>query len=103
MASLTAGTELMMCPSAVSFTCFTTFTCTGFHVNISPMQSLNYSVLWQIDKSMWKQGSGRKVEIDTSRLLEQFAIKELGTFKTHDASNSQNIMLNEKIAHNFSK
>lgn len=60
-------------------------------------------MLCQIDKSMWKQGSGRKIKIDASRLLEQFATKELGTFKTPEASNSQNIMLNEKIAHNFSK
>lgn len=67
------------------------------------MQWLDYSTLWQIDKSMWKRGSGRKVEIDTSHLLEQFAIKELGTFKAPDASSSQNIMLSEKIAHNFSK
>lgn len=55
----------------------------------------------KIDKSMWKQGSSRKIEIETSRLFEQFAIKELGTFKLPDASSSQNIMLNEKIAHNF--
>lgn len=67
------------------------------------MQSLHYFIFWQIDKSMWKQRSRRKIEIDTSRLFEQFAIKELGTFKLPDASNSQNIMLNEKIAHNFSK
>lgn len=67
------------------------------------MQSLNYLIFWQIDKSMWKQGSSRKIEIETSRLFEQFAIKELGTFKLPEASSSQNIMLNEKIAHNFSK
>lgn len=67
------------------------------------MLLLKYAMLWQIDKSVWKQVRGKKVEIDTSRLLEQFSIQDLGTFKAADASNGQNIMLNEKIAHTFSK
>lgn len=67
------------------------------------MEWLNYAVLWQVDRSMWKRASGRKIEIDASRLLRQFAVKEVGTIKASDTSNSQNIMLNEKIAHNFSK
>lgn len=52
---------------------------------------------------MWKQGSSRRIEIDTSRLYEQFAIKDPGTLSAAEPSNSQHIMLNQKIAHNFSE
>ncbi|KAM4736743.1 uncharacterized protein FYW61_004408 [Anableps anableps] len=55
----------------------------------------------KIAKTFWVQEKSRKPEIDTSRLYEQFTVKDLGTFGTTDSSNSQHIMLNQKIAHNF--
>uniref|UniRef100_UPI0037E7538C uncharacterized protein n=1 Tax=Semicossyphus pulcher TaxID=241346 RepID=UPI0037E7538C len=55
----------------------------------------------KIAKSFWIQESGRRIEIDTTRLYEQFAVKDLGTFGVSESSNTQHIILNEKIAHNF--
>ncbi|XP_047428453.1 formin-like protein 13 [Mugil cephalus] len=52
-------------------------------------------------KSYWSQQSTRKIEIDTSRLCEQFAAKDQGTFEAAETTNTQHIMLNQKIAHNF--
>ncbi|XP_042264119.1 formin-like protein 13 isoform X1 [Thunnus maccoyii] len=55
----------------------------------------------KIAKSFWIQESTKRIEIDTSRLYEQFAVKDLGTFGAAEPSNTQHIMLNQKIAHNF--
>ncbi|XP_023196660.1 formin-like protein 13 [Xiphophorus maculatus] len=55
----------------------------------------------KITKTFWVQEKSKKPEIDTSRLLEQFAVKDLGSFGTTDSSSTQHIMLNQKIAHNF--
>ncbi|XP_062283153.1 uncharacterized protein LOC133987725 [Scomber scombrus] len=55
----------------------------------------------KIAKSFWIQESTKRIEIDTSSLYEQFAVKDLGTFGATEPSNTQNIMLNQKIAHNF--
>ncbi|KAF6737076.1 Formin-H [Oryzias melastigma] len=55
----------------------------------------------KITKSFWLQEGARKADIDTSRLLEQFAVKDVVTLGPAEPSNSQNIMLNQKIAHNF--
>ncbi|XP_033485506.1 uncharacterized protein LOC117258589 [Epinephelus lanceolatus] len=55
----------------------------------------------KIAKSFWIQESTGRIEIDTSRLYEQFAIKDLGTFDAAEPSHTQHIMLNQKIAHNF--
>lgn len=55
----------------------------------------------KIAKSFWIQENTRKIEVDTSRLYEQFAVKDLGTFEAAEPNNTQHIMLNEKIAHNF--
>ncbi|XP_072222932.1 uncharacterized protein [Leuresthes tenuis] len=55
----------------------------------------------KIAKSFWTQQSSRRIEIDTSRLYEQFAVIDLGTFAAAEQSNTQHIMLNQKIAHNF--
>ena len=57
----------------------------------------------QIDKSFWKHGSTRKIELDTARLYEQFAVQHLEKFGAIEPSHVQHIMLNAKIAHNFSK
>nr|XP_046253301.1 formin-like protein 13 [Scatophagus argus] len=55
----------------------------------------------KIEKSFWIQESSRRIEIDTTRLFEQFAVKDLGKFGAAEPSNAQHIMLNQKIAHNF--
>ncbi|XP_034550783.1 formin-like protein 13 [Notolabrus celidotus] len=55
----------------------------------------------KIAKSFWIQGGAKRVEIDTSRLFEQFAVKDLGSFSMPEQSNTQQIILNAKIAHNF--
>uniref|UniRef100_A0A3Q3K036 FH2 domain-containing protein n=1 Tax=Monopterus albus TaxID=43700 RepID=A0A3Q3K036_MONAL len=55
----------------------------------------------KIAKSFWIQESTGRIEIDTSRLCEQFAVKNSGKFGATEPSNTQHIMLNQKIAHNF--
>lgn len=57
----------------------------------------------QIEKSFWMQRSSRRIEINTARLMEQFSVKDLGTLGVPEPSNGQQIMLNQKIAHNFSE
>lgn len=57
----------------------------------------------QIEKTFWMQRSSRRIQINTARLIEQFSIKDHGTFSVPEPSNSQHIMLNQKIAHNFSE
>ncbi|KAK5895172.1 hypothetical protein CesoFtcFv8_011790 [Champsocephalus esox] len=57
----------------------------------------------KIAKSFWKQESTGRIELDTSRLFEQFAVKDMGTFCASEPSTTQHIMLNQKIAHNFSE
>ncbi|XP_068191975.1 uncharacterized protein [Antennarius striatus] len=58
--------------------------------------------LGQIEKSLWTQESRRNVEIDTGRLLDQFAVRNLvGVTSVAESSQTQNIMLSEKVAHNF--
>ncbi|XP_069566985.1 uncharacterized protein [Brachyistius frenatus] len=55
----------------------------------------------KIAKTFWTQGSTERTEIDKSRLHEQFALKDLGSFSAAEPSNTQHILLNQKIAHNF--
>ncbi|XP_041860518.1 formin-like protein 13 isoform X2 [Melanotaenia boesemani] len=55
----------------------------------------------KIARSFWKLEISRKIEIDTSRLYEQFAIKDLGMLGVTEPNNTQHIMMNQKIAHNF--
>ncbi|XP_024915519.1 formin-like protein 13 [Cynoglossus semilaevis] len=55
----------------------------------------------KIAKSFWKQQSPRTIEVDTTRLYEQFAVKSLGTFAAVEHNNTQEILLDKKIAHNF--
>ncbi|RVE71040.1 hypothetical protein OJAV_G00070130 [Oryzias javanicus] len=55
----------------------------------------------KITKSFWLQDGTKTVDIDTSRLLEQFVVKDVTTLGPAEPSSSQNIMLNQKIAHNF--
>lgn len=44
-----------------------------------------------------------RIEIDTSLLHKQFAVKDLRTVGVVEPNNTQHIMLNQKIAHNFSE
>ncbi|KAJ0064811.1 hypothetical protein NL108_015587, partial [Boleophthalmus pectinirostris] len=56
----------------------------------------------KVSKSIWSQSGGKKIEIDKSRLFEQFAVKNSGTVHSiMEPIHTQNIMLNHKIAHNF--
>jgi hypothetical protein len=60
----------------------------------------------QMEKSFWTRGNAGKIEMDTSRLYEQFAVQDFGTFGgITEHSNNFHIMLNSdtKVAHNFSK
>ncbi|XP_034029298.1 formin-like protein 13 [Thalassophryne amazonica] len=52
-------------------------------------------------KSFWVQQSASRVEIDGLRLYEQFAVEDTVTVGASEPSNTQHIMLNQKIAHNF--
>lgn len=67
------------------------------------MAVLSEFISLQIEKTFWMQQSSRRIEINTARLIEQFSVKDPGTFGVPELSNSQQIMLNQKIAHNFSK
>ncbi|XP_028849100.1 delphilin isoform X2 [Denticeps clupeoides] len=56
----------------------------------------------KVDKSFWTLGVTGKVEIDTSRLFEQFRVKDPGSAGDAPAPSHQvEIMLNQKVAHNF--
>ncbi|KAM4610175.1 uncharacterized protein ACJ7VT_013485 isoform 2-T2 [Polymixia lowei] len=55
----------------------------------------------KIEKSFWTRGGAKKIEIDTSHLYEQFAVQDLGAFSGFESSHAPEIMLNQKIAHNF--
>ncbi|XP_061908543.1 formin-H isoform X1 [Entelurus aequoreus] len=56
----------------------------------------------KIAKSFWGKQSNQRIEVDTARLYQQFAVKNPGSFEVPEPSNvQQHIMLNQKIAHNF--
>lgn len=55
----------------------------------------------KVSKSFWAQDGAKRIEIDTSRLHKQFAVKKIEALGISESSNSQNIMLNQKVAHNF--
>lgn len=62
-----------------------------------------FLLLLQIAKSLWARRSPREIEIDTCRLYEQFGVKDLGHYSNSESSNHAEILLNAKIAHNFSE
>lgn len=62
-----------------------------------------FLLLLQIAKSLWARGSPREIEIDTSRLYEQFGVKDSGHSSSTESTNHVEILLNAKIAHNFSE
>ncbi|KAL1020596.1 hypothetical protein UPYG_G00002190 [Umbra pygmaea] len=56
----------------------------------------------KIEKSFWSQGKTGDIHFDTTRLHKLFAVQDLGTpGGVSETSNSVNIMLNPKVAHNF--
>ncbi|KAF7209212.1 formin-E [Nothobranchius furzeri] len=55
----------------------------------------------KITKSFWIPEKPSRIEINTIRLLEQFAVKDIGALGVVEQSSSQHILLNPKIAHNF--
>ncbi|XP_051915401.1 uncharacterized protein LOC127596664 [Hippocampus zosterae] len=75
--------------------------------NLSPRKIHTKAFHWdlvgpdKIAKSFWEKGSQRRVEVDTRRLYMQFSVKNVGSFAAPEPSNTQHIMLNQKIAHNF--
>ncbi|XP_060749446.1 uncharacterized protein LOC132861857 isoform X3 [Tachysurus vachellii] len=66
-------------------------------------KAFHWDVLMQdkIAKSLWTRGSPREIEIDTSRLYEQFGVKDSGQISTAESSKHAEILLNAKVAHNF--
>lgn len=64
---------------------------------------IDCSLHLQIEKSMWSRRNPRKIEIDTSRLYELFGVRETGRVVRSESISTMEIMLNSKIAHNFSK
>ncbi|KAK7132681.1 hypothetical protein R3I93_019041 [Phoxinus phoxinus] len=55
----------------------------------------------KIEKSIWSCRNPRKTEIDTSRLLELFGVRELCGPGRSESTSTMEIMLNSRIAHNF--
>ncbi|XP_076023244.1 uncharacterized protein LOC143013485 [Genypterus blacodes] len=55
----------------------------------------------KIGKSFWIQDGRKRIELDTARLLEQFAVTDHATPSAVEPSTTKHIMLDEKIAHNF--
>ncbi|XP_060793384.1 uncharacterized protein LOC132896514 isoform X2 [Neoarius graeffei] len=66
-------------------------------------KAFHWDVIMQdkIAKSLWARGSPQEIEIDTSRLYEQFGVKDPGHFSSTESTNHVEILLNPKIAHNF--
>uniref|UniRef100_UPI00398F83EE uncharacterized protein n=1 Tax=Pristiophorus japonicus TaxID=55135 RepID=UPI00398F83EE len=55
----------------------------------------------KIQKSIWGQSSTAKIQIYYPRLLDQFTIQDIITHSVNDLSTHQQILLNQKVAHNF--
>ncbi|XP_077432544.1 uncharacterized protein LOC144058132 isoform X2 [Vanacampus margaritifer] len=78
-----------------------------FRFKISPRQNRTKAFHWdivgpdKIAKSVWRKGSRRTLQVDTTRLYMQFSVKKVQTLGAPEPSTAQHIMLNQKIAHNF--
>ncbi|XP_041080242.1 formin-like protein 13 [Polyodon spathula] len=55
----------------------------------------------KISKSIWTQCSTEKIKIDAELLYDQFRIQELGTIVGVESATNHQILLNQKVAHNF--
>ncbi|KAJ8258130.1 hypothetical protein GJAV_G00193480 [Gymnothorax javanicus] len=54
----------------------------------------------KIGKTVWARCNS-DVQIDTLRLYQQFSVQEMGHHGALESTNNVNIMLNDKVAHNF--
>ncbi|XP_059836448.1 protein diaphanous homolog 3 isoform X3 [Hypanus sabinus] len=57
--------------------------------------------LERIPKSIWEQSHADKIQLHYPSLFDQFAVQEMATQLVNEFSTHQNILLNQKIAHNF--
>nr|XP_015220046.1 PREDICTED: formin-like protein 13 isoform X1 [Lepisosteus oculatus] len=55
----------------------------------------------RIGKSVWTRSDSGKIKIDGERLFEQFSVQDVGVIGGVESNNNPQIMLNQKIAHNF--
>ncbi|OXB54787.1 hypothetical protein ASZ78_002833 [Callipepla squamata] len=76
--------------------------------SLSPLAKRTKAFHWdvvpcdKIQKSIWGSCDLGKKKIDASRLYEQFQIQDVAVFSGSEPSVNQHIMLDRKIAHNFS-
>ncbi|XP_072917721.1 uncharacterized protein [Hemitrygon akajei] len=57
--------------------------------------------LERIPKSIWEHSHADKIQLHYPSLFDQFAVQEMATQLVNEFSTHQNILLNQKIAHNF--
>ncbi|MGH0163469.1 UNVERIFIED_CONTAM: hypothetical protein FKN15_050061 [Acipenser sinensis] len=57
----------------------------------------------KIPKSIWTQCNTEKIKIDADMLNDQFRVQELGTIAGVESATNHQILLNQKVAHNFSE
>ncbi|XP_058847123.1 uncharacterized protein LOC117412189 isoform X2 [Acipenser ruthenus] len=55
----------------------------------------------KIPKSIWTQCNTEKIKIDADMLNDQFRVQELGTIAGVESATNHQILLNQKVAHNF--
>ncbi|XP_048405639.1 uncharacterized protein LOC125461194 isoform X2 [Stegostoma tigrinum] len=55
----------------------------------------------KIQKSIWGQSNVAKIQLHHPRLLEQFCTQEIPMHSVNDFSTHPQILLNQKVAHNF--
>ncbi|XP_043566144.1 uncharacterized protein LOC122560035 isoform X3 [Chiloscyllium plagiosum] len=55
----------------------------------------------KIPKSIWGQSNAAKIQLYYPKLLEQFSVQEVQVHSANDFSTHQQILLNQKVAHNF--
>ncbi|XP_032304474.1 delphilin-like isoform X2 [Coturnix japonica] len=76
--------------------------------SLSPLAKRTKAFHWdvvpcdKIQKSIWGSCDSGKKKIDASRLCEQFQIQDVAVFSGNEPSGNQHIMLDRKVAHNFS-
>lgn len=76
--------------------------------SLSPLAKRTKAFHWdvvpcdKIPKSIWGSCDPAKKKIDASRLCEQFQVQDVAVFSGNEPSVNQHIMLDRKIAHNFS-
>ncbi|KAG7472064.1 hypothetical protein MATL_G00104550 [Megalops atlanticus] len=77
-------------------------------INANPRSMRTKAFHWDVvsqdkmGKSVWARCNPEKVKLDTQRLYEQFGVQDVGILGGFESNSNSNIMLNEKVAHNFS-